>query len=102
MPLISACNLRIQRASFAASEHAIYSASVLDVATTLCLVDFQEIAPPYSRNTYPEVDFRESTSPAQSESVNPVIPVVVGPPVAILKCWIFLTFKGNTDIDCFS
>jgi hypothetical protein len=62
VPLISVYNLRIQRPSFAASEQAIYSALVLDVATTLCLVDFQEIAPPYSRNTYPEVDFRESMS----------------------------------------
>jgi hypothetical protein len=62
VPLISACSLWIQRASFAALEHAIYSALVLDVATTLCLVDFQEIALLYSRNTYLEVDFWESTS----------------------------------------
>jgi hypothetical protein len=83
VPLISACNLQIQKASFTALEHAIYSALVLDIATTLCLVDFQEIAPLYSRNTYPEVDFRESMSPAQSESVNPVILVVVGPAPAL-------------------
>jgi len=78
VPLISASNLRIRRGSFAASDHAVYSASVLDVETTLWLVDFQEIAPPYSRNMYPEVDFRKSTFPGQSESVNPVILVVVG------------------------
>ena len=82
MPLSSACSLRIHRASFAASKQAIYSALVLDVATTFCFVDFQETAPPWSRKTYPEVDFRESLSPAQSESVKLVIPVEIGPPTA--------------------
>ena len=79
MPFILVSSLRIRRASFAASKQAIYSASVLDVATTFCLVDFQETALPWSRKTYPKVDFWESLSLAQSESVNPVIPVVISP-----------------------
>ena len=38
---------------------------------TDCLVDFHEMAPLYSMNRNPEVDFRVSLSPAQSESVKP-------------------------------
>jgi hypothetical protein len=72
LPWISASSLLIHRASLAASEQAIYSASVLEVATTLCFVDFHEIALLYSKKTYPEVDFQVSRSPAQSESENPV------------------------------
>lgn len=34
----------------------------------LCLENFQEIAPPNSINTYPDVDYLESKFPAQSES----------------------------------
>ena len=37
---------------------------------TLFLLD-QKIGPPSNMNTYPEVYFRSSLSPAQSESVNP-------------------------------
>ena len=71
VPQISVITLRSHRASFAASEQAMYSASVLEVATTDCLVDFHEIAPLYSVNKDPEVDFQVSLSPAQSESVKP-------------------------------
>jgi hypothetical protein len=43
---ISTSSLLIQRASFAALELAIYSASVLEVATMFYFADFQETAPP--------------------------------------------------------
>src|SRR6185437_13876339 len=67
-----------QSHSLAASVHAIYSASVLEVATIGCFADFHEMAPRYRVNRYPEVDLRESLSPAQSESVKPnaVMPVI--------------------------
>jgi len=76
VPLSLALSLWIHRASFAASEQAIYLASVLDVATTLCLADFQEIMLLYNMKRYPEVDLQVSLSPAQSESINPVILVL--------------------------
>jgi len=39
-----------------ALKQVIYSASVLEVATTLCFVDFHEIALLCNRKTYLEVD----------------------------------------------
>ncbi|MFS7898947.1 hypothetical protein Hanom_Chr00s036088g01772331 [Helianthus anomalus] len=47
----SAMNFFIQTASLAASEAAIYSDSVVDWATTLCLELFQVIAPPFKVKT---------------------------------------------------
>src|SRR5947209_20453018 len=89
VPRISVITLRSHRASFAASEQAMYSASVLEVATTDCLVDFHETAPPDSVNRNPEVDFRVCLSPAQSESVKlnkPVRPLAWTFVAVFLKC----------------
>jgi hypothetical protein len=47
-------NSFIQTASSAASEAAMYSASVVDLATTLCLELLQLTAPPFITNTYPD------------------------------------------------
>ena len=69
----------IQSPSLAASVQAIYSASVLDVATTGCFADFHEMEPLYRVYRYPDVDLLESLSPAQSESVNPNAEVPVRP-----------------------
>ena len=52
--------LRIHTASFAASAPAMYSASIVDVATVFCLCDDQDIGPPASVKTHPVVDLRES------------------------------------------
>jgi len=57
VPLSLALNLWIHKASFAISKQAIYLALVLDVATTLCLVDFHETVP---IKAYLEVDLRVS------------------------------------------
>ena len=50
----SAMNLRIQTASFAASEAVIYSAFVVESVIVDCLELFQLTAPPFSRNMYPD------------------------------------------------
>src|SRR3954470_13877950 len=49
-------NSFIQTPSFAASEAAMYSASHVDPATTLCLELHQLTAPPFNVNTYPVCD----------------------------------------------
>ena len=49
-------------ASFAASEAAMYSASHVDPATTLCLELHQLTAPPFNVNTYPVCDLESSGS----------------------------------------
>jgi len=41
-------------ASFAASERAMYSASIVDSATVDCLTDCQEIGPLARKKMYPE------------------------------------------------
>ena len=59
---------RSQVASLAASVSAMYSASVEEIATVNCLLEHQLIGPPFSIKMKPDVDFRLSLSPAQSES----------------------------------
>ena len=49
-------NTFIQTPSFAASEAAMYSASHVDPATTLCLELHQLTAPPFNVNMYPVCD----------------------------------------------
>ncbi|EFH51116.1 predicted protein, partial [Arabidopsis lyrata subsp. lyrata] len=49
----SVMNFLIQTASLAASEAAIYSASVVESATVLCLELFQLTAPPLRQKTNP-------------------------------------------------
>src|SRR5436189_2557504 len=68
----SLIKLRIHTASFAASAAALYSASIVDVATIFCLCDDQDTGPPASVNTHPVVDLRESSHPAKLLSTNPV------------------------------
>src|SRR3954466_3589255 len=55
-------NSFIQTPSFAASEAAMYSASHVDPATTLCLELHQLTAPPFKVNTYPVCDLESSGS----------------------------------------
>ncbi|KAL2339206.1 hypothetical protein Fmac_013652 [Flemingia macrophylla] len=50
----------------------MYSASVVDKATTVCSLDNQLTAPLASVNTYPVVDFLLSRSPAKYESTYPL------------------------------
>src|SRR6266542_1070967 len=56
----SIMNFLIQTTSFAASEAAIYSASVVESATVDCLELFQQIAPPLRQNTNPDCDLESS------------------------------------------
>src|SRR4051794_18370070 len=49
----------------------MYSASVVDKAIVGCLLQFHEIAPTPTKNTYPVVDRRSLASPAQSASQYP-------------------------------
>src|SRR4051812_47428068 len=53
-------NSFIQTPSFAASKAAMYSASHVDPATTLCLELHQLTAPPFNIDTYPVCDFESS------------------------------------------
>src|SRR3954465_665561 len=55
-------NSFIQTPSLAASEAAMYSASHVDPATTLCLELHQLTAPPFNVNMYPVCDFESSGS----------------------------------------
>jgi hypothetical protein len=48
--------------SFAASEAAMYSASVVESATVSCLELFQLTAPPFNVNTNPDYNFESSLS----------------------------------------
>ncbi|BAT75172.1 hypothetical protein VIGAN_01299200, partial [Vigna angularis var. angularis] len=50
-----------------------YSASALDLATTLCFLLFQDIRFPPSRTQYPVVDLLSIGEPAQSASQYPSI-----------------------------
>lgn len=49
----------------------MYSASVVDRATHFYNLDCHDTAPPTKVNTYLEVNFLSSKSPAMSASVNP-------------------------------
>ena len=44
------------------------STSMVEVAVRVCLTLLHEIAPPAIMKMYPDVDLRESTQPAKSES----------------------------------
>ena len=55
-------NSFIQTPLFAASEAAMYFASHVDPATTLCLERHQLTAPPFNVNTYPVCDLESSGS----------------------------------------
>ena len=55
-------NSFIQTPSSVASEVAMYSASYVDLATTLCLELLQLTAPPFNINTYPVCDLESSGS----------------------------------------
>jgi len=58
-------------ASLAASEQAIYSASVDQIIRIFCFFDFQDTAALARRKVYPLVDFWSPVFPYQSESVKP-------------------------------
>ena len=51
-------------ASLVAMQHAIYSASHVEVAVLDCFLDFQLTAAPAIKKTYPLVDLRVSMHPA--------------------------------------
>ena len=51
-----------------ASKQDMNSASIVEVAIMVYLMLFQDIAPPANIKMYPDVDLRESTQPAKSES----------------------------------
>src|SRR5258708_11758818 len=62
--LRSCMRRRSQMASFAASEDAMYSASVDDWDTLVCSFDLQEMGPPANKKTAPETERRVSGSMA--------------------------------------
>jgi len=49
-----------QHALHPACARAMYSASVLDCALSVCFYDFHSIAPPAAVNKIPDVDFHSS------------------------------------------
>nr|GEY50773.1 hypothetical protein [Tanacetum cinerariifolium] len=53
IPMKERLDLNKTQASIAASEAAMYSASVADIAVVLCLELFQSTAPPFKMKTYP-------------------------------------------------
>lgn len=72
---------------------ATQSASHEEVATTDWFIDFQAIAEPASRNTWPSVDFRVCRQPAQSESQYSMIskldcPLYVSPKFRVLLMYL--------------
>src|SRR6266850_1506467 len=56
----SLCRFLNQQASHAASDRAMYSASVDDSAIISCFLDHHVIAPPAAKKTYPDVDLQSS------------------------------------------
>ena len=65
-------NRRKYTASLVASVSAMYSASVLEIATLFCFLDSHDMAPFDNLNMKPVLDFLSSISPLQSESTYPV------------------------------
>jgi len=59
-------NFLSQTSSQVAEDIALYSASVLDLATTLCFLPFQEIKLPLIETQYPEVDLLSERDSTQS------------------------------------
>lgn len=58
--------------AFLAATHVpIYSASVLERATTVCILLVQDTGSPQIKNTYPVVDLLVSVFPAKSASIHP-------------------------------
>jgi hypothetical protein len=70
---ISINKLRSRVISRAASEAAMYSASHINKATIGCLLDPQTISLSLPVNKYPLIDLQVVISPAQSESVYPLM-----------------------------
>jgi len=50
-PVRSLCSFTSDRASHVVSEHAMYAASVVDMATNGCLSEYHETGPPYAWKT---------------------------------------------------
>ena len=59
-------------ASFAPWQLAMYSASVLDVATVACFLELHEISPEPRLKAYPDMDQRVSLHAPLSKSTQPV------------------------------
>lgn len=70
LPKISLWRFRNQIASCVVADIAIYSASVVDSATVGCFLEFQVIARPCNKKTYPVTDRLSTASPAQSASAH--------------------------------
>ena len=62
-------NFLIQTASLAASEAAIYSASVVESVTVSCFKLLYLTTPPFKQNTYPDCDRKLSLSDWKLASV---------------------------------
>src|SRR5271170_1182507 len=67
----SSNNWPIHLISFAASVNAIYSASIVEMATVGCLQLFHTTTASFNKTTTPVVDLRESKSLPQSASEYP-------------------------------
>src|SRR5260370_40474859 len=64
----------------------MYSDSVLDRDTAPCFFELQEMAPPASMNTKPDVGLRSFTSLAQSASTYPCNVIPPGTPRLKMSC----------------
>src|SRR6187401_1070720 len=73
-------NSFIQTPSCAASEAAMYSASHVDPATTLCLELHQLTSPPFKINTYSVCDLESSRSVSKLASTLPFTTSSSSPP----------------------
>src|SRR3954470_12094814 len=76
----SVMNSFIHIASCEASEAAMYSDSVEDLATTLCFALLQLTAAPFKINTYPDCYLESSGSVFQLASVQPLTTSCSSPP----------------------
>src|SRR5215216_6353403 len=73
-------NSFIQPPSFAAFEAAMYSASHIDPAMTLCLELHQLTSPPFNINTYLVCDLESSRSVSKLASMSPFTTSSLSPP----------------------
>ena len=81
-------------ASFIAWQLAMYSASVLKVATVACFFELHEIAPHPREKRYPEMEWWLSTLAPQSESVKSCSLISPGPPST--RVWSQVAYKYFT------
>ena len=78
-------------ASFVAWQLAMYSASILEVATVACFFELHEMALCPKEKRYPEMEWWLSTSAPQAESMKPCN--LISPGLLSTRVWLRVVYK---------